>query len=321
MRRRLGPILAATLLAGLIAVTAWRLFRPAHSPPRETAKKGMLDLKTIDVRLLADVVGFRPGAEGNAGDDYATAADLAEKGKAAIDRAASAVDSAGDGPAEIGRADRAVLEEIAAHVAAGARKKELRYVFVHTPRTLEVAVRLAGLDRLMTAADAMRVLAKYHLSLGEVDRAEGVFRDLLVFGWHMQTERKHVHAVTTGLEIQRLAWFGLRGIHARPGAQDDQRLDALRAYETAAVELSSLYRDKRQIVWSADVRAGDLFHIIEHDQDPAWRVQAILALGRARSMLNDVDAKHAEKLLGTLARCADPVLAAAARAAKDHAHH
>ena len=293
MRRKMGAILAAVLLVALIAVIVWRVLLPGHSPPRATRKAGMLDLKTIDVRLLADVVGYRPSAAGNAGDDYAAAA-------------------------EIAASDPAAWNAIASHVAAGAKKREFRYIFVHTPATLEVDVRLPALDRLMTVAGAMESLGKRHVSLGAYDRAEEVFRCLLVFGWHVQTERKHIHAVTTGLEIQRAAWFGLRGIYARPGGQDVQRLDALRAYESAAVELSSFYRRKRQIVWAADVWAGDLFDIIAHDQDRAWRVQAVLAMGRARSRFSDVDAKHAEQLLATLERCADPVLAAAARAARDH---
>ena len=293
MGSKIGWIAAGGIVVIVAVVIIIFGFGSSHSPPRDTLKQGMLDLKTIDVQLLADVVGYRPSGAGNAGDDYHTAADLAER-------------------------DPSGWHAIAADVAAGAGKRECRYVFVHTPQTLDVDVGMGAVERLRTVATVLSEVADRHTSAGDWAGGESIFRSLLVFGWHVQTDRGHIQCVATGLEIQRIAWFGLRGIYARPGGRDDGRLDALRRYETAAVDLSSFYRRKRQIVWADDVWAGDLFHVIAHDADFAWRVQAVLAMGRGRSKFKDVDARHAERLLDAMAHGDEPILAAAARAARNH---
>ena len=320
MGSKLGWILAGVLVVGIVGAVIILGFGSSHSPPRETLKEGILDLKTIDAKLLIDVVGSQPSGSGNAGDDYAAAGDLAEKEKAVFDKAAPAVDHPGDKPPEIGQGDLDTLRKIASHVSTGAGKKELKYVFVHTPKSLDVHVRIPNVDKLRTAATAMRILGDYYLLTKKNTLAEKVYRDLLVFAWHLQTERQHTYVLQASLDLHGRALLGLKRAYSAPGNRNEGKLKALKAYEMAVDDLSTFYWDKRNICWSIHPWAGDVFNIIENDKDKAWRVQAVLALGivkfRPRSV-TDGDVDYAKALLGKLVGAQDPVIAAAAKAAKD----
>ena len=317
MGSKVGWIIAGVFAVGIGAMVLVLAFGSSPSRPRDTLKEGMLDLHSIDAKLLIDVVGSQPSGSGNAGDDYSAAGDLAEREKGALD-AGSEVDH-GD-PSKVGQGDLDTLRKIASHVADGAGKKELKYVFVHTPKSLEVHYAIPRADKLRTAGTAMRILGDYYIGTNKHALAEKVYKDMLTFGWHIQTERQHSYLIQISLDLQARALAGLSRVYSSPDAKDAKKMAAVKGYETARKNLSKFYWDKRKICWSIRPWAGDIFHIIKNDKDKAWRVQAILALGMIKfrpTSVTDDDVDYAQELLGGLVGNSDPVIAAAAKAAKD----
>jgi len=316
MSNKLGWSLAAFLVLGLAAFIIWQVFFPGRSGPQATLRAGMLELKTIEIPV-SDVVGYTPGEGGNAGDDYAEAARLAVENRQTTIAARLALQEAKDSPADVSAAAQEVLEKIASHVARGARKKEMKYLFRHTPKALKVHIRVEALEDLASVVAAMEILSSYHISHKRYDQAEKAAQDLFVMGRHMIDERSHIHIVTLGLGAQRAAWNPLVRLY-RQHKKDAERLRVLDRYRMAIVDLEDFYRDKHQIVWSVKPYPGDIFNIIENDKDPAWRLQAVLALGLIKfSAESRGDQKYIQRLMNRLVGDNDELIAAAAKAAKD----
>lgn len=316
MGSKLGWILAAFLVLGLVFFIVWQVFFPGHSPPEATLRAGMLELKTIDVPV-SEVVGFTPDGGGNAGDDYAAAAQLAVEKRQDIAGARLAIQEAKDSPAPVSATARETLEQIASHVARGARKKEMKYLFRHTPKTLRVHIRVAALEDLAEVTAAMQILSDYYFSHKKYDEAETVLHHMLVMGRHMMDERSHIHMFSLGLGAQRAAWSGLARLYGHH-KKDPERLRVLGRYRTGIVDLEEFYREKHQIVWNVRPHPGDIFNIIENDKDPAWRLQGVLALGMIKfSARKRGDHRYIKKLMNKLVGDSNEMIATAAKAARD----
>lgn len=334
MGSKLGWILGGVLVSILVAFLVlrlgfprtWRALFVSPSSPNATLQEGLLELHTISVPV-SRVAGLTPDASGNAADDYAEAAKIAVADDKILTAAKLALDEAEREPASITPQALDALKRIAQHVADGARKKQMKYVFQYTPKALKVSMQIQGLRGLEEVIASMQILARYYLSHKKYDQAESVLRDLLVMGRHMIDERSHVHIVELGLGAQRAAWDRLFPLYAtdRP---DADKAAALRAYEAASIEFEEFWYEKRKIVWtpghnratgrSPGPDPGDIFNIIENDKDKAWRVQAILVLGIIKyAAERPVDIEHSRKLLDRLVGDPDPLIAAAAKAAKD----
>lgn len=326
MGNKLGWILAGVLVLALAGFIIWRVFFPGHSGPDATLRAGMLDLKTIEVPV-SDVAGFTPSESGNAGDEYAEAARIAAESKLEITGAQVAIQEAKGRPAAVNATALGVLEKIASHVARGARRKEMKYLFVHTPKTLQVGIRVPALDALAEVTGAMETLSDCHVSHKKYDEAEKALLDLFVMGRHMIDERSHWDLVSRGIGAQRGACnrlFPLYETHKK----SPERVAALLRYRGALSAFSEFYTvEKYKILWttghslathqSRGPNPGDVFNIIENDKDRAWRVQAVLMLGIIQYTAEPADAKYSRKLIGRLVGDSDEIIAAAAKAAKD----
>jgi len=302
---KLGWIIAGALLLVLvIVIVSLTLITSPSEPTHATRKSGFMELREPSVSLSA-VLGAEPSAPGNAADDYAKAVAVYK----ANERKLSTMRDY--------RPVMGLLEQMHKHVAAGAQKREMRYVFVHTPEKMEVGFLCEPATYLTNVADAMDLLAKAHVDAGRHEQAAAVLADKLVMGRHMMNERARVHMVRNGILAQAAALDGLLAVYRLTNAPPE-KVSAAQNYADALSAMRSFYEDKQRVVWSLKPHPGDIFNVVANEQDRAWKVQAVLALGVVRYTADDSDdARHAEKLLDELVHADDPLVAAAAKAARD----
>ena len=324
MANKIGWIVGFLLLAGIGGGIAMKLlvFPSQSVQSKETLEPGFSDLIEVDASPTS-VLDAAPRAPGNAGDDYHKAVPLFRglfKEIVRLRRPEINVKIT-KGREVVPGKTLEVLRKIHAHVAAGAKKKQMKYTFVHTPKEFQVGFfYLPAADNLQGISESLEVLLWHHLGLQEHARAVAVLQDAYVLGLHMAGERARVDMVQRGLRIQERALMGLDGVYSSwDQAKYAQKLRLIRKQVIAVQAARSRYSRKREIVWSTKPNPGDLYFIVANDKDPAFRVQALLALGVVRFTHADHrgDMKRTRELLDQYAASSNPLEAAAAKAAKN----
>jgi hypothetical protein len=312
LANKLGWVVAGALAVGVLTVvTAVALLPSATKPTLATTRAGVLDFHDTGV-AVADVLGAEPADRGNAADDYVKAA---RKLKANW----QAVKAAGESVRHPAPAVLALLEEVHADVARGATKREMRFVVEHSGEEFEVApiFEPAGdLEKVGWALTA--VLAGHYADSRQYAKAERALRHAFAMGRHMMNERARVDAVLRGLRLQQRAIRQLQGLYTRWGGGHGQRLPRLRAYASGLERVSSAFRGKWVVVWTATPEPGDVFNIIENDKDRAWRVDALLGLSivKIRERSHRGNSRKVRQLIDRFLRSSDPLERCAARAAE-----
>jgi hypothetical protein len=302
-------------------IIAVKLGEPAVSRPSRNA----LDPKFLDLITPAlpvePLVGFQPRGSGNAGDDYKLASDLYVANKDLIEIAMSKKKEIAKGVGIIGAEVMDVLRQIHAHVADGARKRQMRYTFVHTPTKFEVGYFYEPVaSDLQAVAEVVELLMNHHFGRKEYDQAAKVLKDNFVFGWHVMNERARTDLVMRGLWIQRQATAGLVTIYTITKApKDAARLKTATKYMDELNSVTENYEHKHEAVWAVEPVPGDIYLVVEGDKDRAMRVQALLALGVVRytHRHRSGDVTRTNALLAEYANSEDPMIAAAAKAARE----
>lgn len=310
MGSKLGWIVAGVLVAVLAVIIIMYAVMP--SPSRATPatrKAGFMDLKQVSIPV-GDIVGAAPSGAGNAADDYIRALAVVRQREQEI----ASVDAGGSSAAGM-----TALRKVASLVAAGADKANLEYTFTHTPKTFDVGYRYGPAVDLQTISGAMFILGRKLYESKKYAEAEKVLFDLFVMGWHVAKERANVYVVRTGFGIQMTALGGLQSVYRDWGPEYSDKRARVAAYINEIITLEREYDEKQRICWSTDPNPGDVFHLIEKDQDRAWRVQALLSLGilKYRHENRRGDMRELEELLDRFSNSSDPFEAAAAKAAKN----
>jgi len=320
MGSKLGWILAGVLLVLIVVGISLTggfctgLFSGPQSSI-ELMARGALDLHEVGVPI-GEIIGSTPGGSGNAGDDYRQAADLVSQQRFAIAEAKTAVDDAKDEKLSISASSLETLEKVDSHAAAGAEKKEMKYLCVHTPKQLEISPRVNALDDLQNVAATLDALARYYIVRKEYDKGEKVLQHMFVMGAHMINERSHMDMVKRGIGVQSMALASLRFVAKQKG--DTARSRAFARYDSGLSDLTDHYTFKERIIWKTRPVPRDIFRVIEEDRDKACKVQAILALGITKYTASErSDIARIKKLIAKYAADPDPVIAAAAAAARD----
>ncbi len=310
MGSKLGWIAAGTLVVGLLVVIIMKVVIPSPSRPSlATRKEGFMDLKKVSIPV-GDIIGAKPGGAGNAADDYIQALAVARH------RAHEQAPVAGR---ESTPTRMAALRKIASLVAAGADKATAEYTFTHTPRTFEVGYRFKPAVGLQAVPGAMFILARELHESKKYAQAETVLFNMFVMGWHLSEERANLYVVRTGFGIQMDALGGLQSVYRDWGPEHGEKMARVAAYMNEIITIQRDFSEKQRILWSTDPKPGDVFHIIEKDQDRTWRVQAILSLGIVKFRHEDRrgDMRQMNKLLERFSSSSDPFEAAAAKAVKN----
>ena len=333
-----GPLSAYTgwFVAGgvglvLVVILVVFLLFPSGSGRVRTNPR-MLKFRDLGVSPQL-VIGSVPSAAGNAGDDYYQAVTVMKQNMREIAQDIGEEDYLEDSREDLGiatedpddmrgrrqatAAGKAVLQQIEAHVKAGAQKAKMDYTFVHTPRQFEVGRAYRPAHDLLKVASALDTLRVYYEREKNLQAAEDCIKAVFVLGWHMMNERRHPDMVRQGMEIQSLAIEVLEQLYQAAGGQKAQRLDSLNAYNMKLLALKSFWSKKSRVVWNIRPEPGDIRYVVDNDKDLSWRVQGLLALGLVRhAPRSRGDLKLAQATLAKYAASKDPVLAAAARAAQ-----
>ncbi len=321
MGSKLGWLLAAVLVVAIGLIVLFTVVYPSPSDPSAAFKReGMLDLRTVDASPEL-VVGYTPDGGGNAADDYARAVKIYNE---APDKLADAVRDR----FEVARGNavsppdvRDMLDRMHAHVATGARKADMRYVFAHTPDEFDVGFYYGPAEDLKRVSLALELLGLNHYAAKEFDKAEAVFKNIFVLGWHMtgDKDRVRVDMVHTGMQIQLPAIDLLKDLYGKwDKAKYAGRIEKIDEYDDELVDIEEWYSNKLSLLWRTRPHAGDVFYVIENDEDRAWRVQALLELGILKFTADTRgDRRYTKKLMEEYASDPDVYLQAAAKAAQE----
>jgi hypothetical protein len=329
MASKIGWILAAVLVLGLAAVITLMLVFPSPSKPTPaTRAEGFMALKTADIDLKP-LLGFEPNQPGNAADDYHRAVELAEANQERVKAAMEAADTV-EQPMDPDAAEPDIaplldaetvelLKALNRHLAAGAQKAHMQYTFVHTPKAFEVGFFVPQARKLQNVADALRALYHLHRQREAFSRAEAVAENLFMLGRHMDRERIRVNMVVAGLDLQQMALGYLGAVWAEDPNANRDKLRRIDRAGRALDRVFEAYRMKRNAVWQNPPNPGDVYKVLEEDEDRAWRVQALLMLGVIRFTHAKFrgDTRVTRKLIEEYLHSDDPYLAAAAKAAHE----
>ncbi len=319
-----GWIVAGFFALVVLVILGYFLVFPSSSDRTPaTANPDMIKLGSPAVS--ADVVlGGGATVPGDAAADYRSAVEAFENNLALIGK------HIGEGDDDVDDDDgksrwnitpeaMVVLKEIASHVRAGAKKANMKYSFVYSPKTFDVTYFYRPADELHKLTSALDTLATSYARQKKYAEAEAVWKAEFALGCHMMNERIRVDMGIRGLNIQDMALGALAWLYAEWGGEHAKRVASVKKYKASLVRLDRLWDDKRKIVWSPKPKPGDIFYLIESDEDRAWRVQALLALGviKFTAMGDRGDKRKLEQLVAKYAAGDDPYLAAAAKAARD----
>jgi len=314
MDSRMAWILAGIFGAAVLGVIVWVVFFPSPTAPTSrTLAAGRMALQKSEYPLT-HLLPAEPDGAGDAGDDYHQAV-TALKGR--WDKVADACGSRGALPPD----DRKLLEEIQAHISAGAGKRKMTYAFRYTPREFVVDYTDTEAGDFQDLANVPDRLCEHYVAAGEsgYPKAERVMFDLLVMGHHMVAERARLESVLTGAELQREACRRLRTLYGARYWDRPAKAAKARDYARGLDGLVDIYALlRREVIWNyrVDIVAGDVFNLIEHHPDRSLRVEATLALGTVRLRAGKRgDKRYVRKLIERQLASSDPIERAAAKAA------
>ena len=337
---KLGWIVGGTI--GLIAtfLIVKVVFYPDPSPPRKTAKAGMMKYWEIGESLT--LVTAEPSAGGDAGDDYDAAVKAKDADKERIHNITvladhTTIDAISGKGLALTEADAAYLKTIAAPVAVGVAKKDMKYYFRFTPKVIPVEgtgptpqkYRPTEEEALTDVAQCLYFLAQYYIAHNQPDEAEKCYLNIAVMGWHMINERARMDTVLWGEGLQeayllgdRRIFYGLADLYLKQGRQD--RVDALKKYVEGLFDLKSFYTELENCIWGLEKQEagniglypGDIYNIIQHHPDRAVRAEATLGLGLLKYTVSSRgDQKMLRKLMDRQLATSDEIEKAAGDAA------
>jgi hypothetical protein len=216
--------------------------------------------------------------------------------------------------------------DIANLIIEAAPKRDMEYMFVHTPRHLEVEYEILPANRLsQLAADKgssdshdalMYYLITYYARTGQYDQAVELAQATFMMGWHMFNERGHANMMAHGLLIQYQIIPRLQETYRLMG--EPERADAIQPFRENTQNLWRVHGERQALIYANPPHVGNLLYAIDHEEDRAWRMQAILALGIAKfTSARPGDMRLLRERILELCEDPDPFIRAAAEAARD----
>jgi len=317
MGSKLGWVLSGVLVAALIGFVVYKVVLPSPSEPTaETLETGFLDIQQVGVSP-AVFLGSEPSEPGNAGDDYRLAIAVYEKNKDAIGGAFARAGEITEGEYVPELPAMEALRKINEHLGAGARKKKMYYT---DPVKTVVKGTCASAKDFGNLSDSITVLASVYYATKNWPELEKVLHNQFVMGRHMVNEHARALVVLEGLRNQMRALNTMQGLYANwEPNQHVRQLKGVREYTRGLRTVLRSHENKWKIVWRLRPEPGNIFRIIEKDQDRAWRVDALLVLGAIRytHKAHRGDSRVAGKLIERFCMSSDPFEKAAAVAARD----
>ena len=303
MGLKIGIALAVVLVAVVVVVMIVAL-GGGNDVAEATLPEALLREVTVEMPP-SDVVAGAAGEAGDAAADCAAAVALVQQHAEEVARCWMQRQDLLDGE-PVGAFHREHFEAIRARVAAAGRKRDMQYLLAEGPDVLSVhyfdhpwleklALRKRDEQGLVagqvlpkpTLFKALDLLGCYYRGGGDLAEAARAYEALFLLGWHMTHERSVAGMVHLGLRTQSYALRHLHELRAERG--DTAAAAAAGAYREALRPLAEQYETKYIDIWlrianrkKGGAQPGDIFSVIDHDADRAWRVQCILMLGVLR---------------------------------------
>lgn len=318
MGNKLGWFLAAVLLV-IVAVAVFTAVFPSRSrATADTLAPGVLELHEPSVSV-SRAIGAVPDGPGNAAADFVMACDVWKRYEAMLKRVCGG--RMGNAKYVPPAGAVAALKQIDSLVAGAMNKSAMKFVLSkYTTQQLEVDYWYKPAVRLEYLGDALGALATYYVLRGDADRAAEVLKHRVVLGWHMVNERALLYMVIYGLRLQVEALNALEDVYRTAGGAYLPRIIGVREYCDSLLDVRSAMKRKRAVIWPGNCQPspGDIFNIVENDADRSCRVQGVLALAFLRfTTANRGDRNYTDELIARYVKSDEPLLAAAARAARD----
>lgn len=333
MSNKLGWLIAVVLIlvvGGLIVYTQFRV--PDPDPPTSaTTAEGVLDMHKVELPLTT-VVSQAPSQPGSAMEMYAQAIDRFSQVSDGVYEASGSAEAVDPEirkqvHGNYGRAlevslnvdDQALasLTEVHALVAQGAARTEPELLGAFKVDDLMVPnpTRVPIQDGFAELYNAEQILSLYYLTRREFDKARQVLNDAFLLGYHLNRSRARGPLSRLGMQMQ---YFALNNLYVLAKQTDQgQASETLREYHKALNEVHTHTMKKLQLVRTANVEAGDVFNIIENDEDRMWRVEGLLLLGPLKFRFEKIERNRVkiDQLIDQYKGHGDPLLKAAAQSA------
>ena len=325
------------------------LFPKGSSPSAHIQQTSMLEVRNI-TEPISLIVGQAPTGAGNAADDYQQAIAAFDTHEMAIarfkedwDRKERELKAEGksiqsqvadlDGTERKAESDRLydeymatyeikfpdVMDQFEKFIAAGAAKKEMRYLEKYGDSSGSIHIETEQAMRLSQITYLFAYRARYQMLKGEPEKAIESLNNLVVMGWQMYNEHADVATMRQGLNVQIVALDRLEKIYKE---QDNKiALANVKKYTAHINSIDTWLKEKYGVVWfsrALDAKPGDVYYIIEFDQDPAWRRRAVMTLGVLKFMdIPPGDRILVRRKILKYCKSSDPMIRAAAEAARD----
>lgn len=279
---KMGWILAAVLVLAISGfITKQLVFPSPSSPTAISLREDFLMLQTHQSPVSFLVT--QPEGTANAGDDYATAVALFDDNSFAIGLAMDNLPRIRSGAYELDDDVLQTLNKINEYIAEGAKNRDMQYVLVHTEPAFEVKMAYRPALALYQTGECLSALAGWQVKQNDHNSARATLENMLILGWHMTNERARADMVLKGLDLQASAGGGLRDLYQMwDKTKYEDTIEDIDNYLLSVKAVRTFYIDKWKALITTKPQPGDLYRVVEHDKDPAWRVDALLFLGAVR---------------------------------------
>jgi hypothetical protein len=319
MGNKLGWILSGALVAALVVVIVVMMLQGGDPSPTTLAitVPGFFEVHEVKISPAPFLGGSLPSGPGNAGDDYRQAVDLYRAHHEQVGDAEEHVVDIIKGKFNPPEATVTALESIYTLVAAGATKKEMKY---STPQDISVRAAYDPASRLALVGDAMIILGDVRMGAKKYDEAEKAYRASFALGYQMTKEGSRALMLLEGLGVQGAAVGRLGDLYSEWDKKKyESTLNALEDYAHALDKVHKECQDKMNTLWQKKPEPGDVFAIVERDQDPTWRVEGLLLCGviRYTHPTHAGNQRVDKELVDKYAADPNPYVRAAAMAARE----
>jgi hypothetical protein len=338
-----SPVLLIVSIVGILLIVGIAckiIFLPSYSSPTFSMQGGFLDNMRPDPVSLKAVLGSLPSGSGNAGDDYEAGYKLYKENQRQFEDIHEDVSSSGD----LNKADLALCKNLYEIVLRGTQKKKMRFLvsqlkylkdpvndverfpagmkIVQYSKDLRHVSIVHKLEKVLTGLDCLRM----HYEEKNPAKALEITKAQAILSWHMVNEPSRIILLKLGMAYSKAYTNNLIDLYMKTG--DKTRATAATNYlneiQTAAGQLNEkiakLFSPENTGEGSLSVPVGDLFYVIDNDEDPAFRAEALVFLTIAkyneRNNGNRGNIKKIESLIREYSNSGNPILKAAARTAR-----
>lgn len=306
MGNKLGWIIAGGIVVLFLVVIVLVAVLSGSNVTSADQMPGLVAFREVSIPV-AEIAGFTPDGDGNAGEDYKKAIDLAARRHKAI-------------AVELHSGNMSTALQVMAWIKKGAKKKKMEYVGTCVAAEFTVAPGFGPAMDIGSAAGTAERLAEVYADRKQYAKAAEAMRHSFVMGWHFVGERAHIATVRAGISAQVHALERLGPIYSKwEGHEGD--LEKVEAYKRKLEPFKEYYGiggKKMRLLWNIKPHPGEVFYAVKRDKDRAWRVRALLTLGLLKHTADtSADAKYARTLIDQFVEKGGKLEKKAAKAAKE----